>query len=348
MLTLGDLAFYLKVPCVGDSDLSLSGIASLTRAHSRQVSFLAHARYKRELSTTRAGAVILREEDAHGYSGGILISENPYADYARVTRLFDNRPKASRSIHESADVAEDVSIGENVTIDSGAVIESGVRLDDGVWVGASCWVGHGAEIGADTELRAGVRIYHAVRLGARCLIHANTVIGSDGFGFAPTDERWEKILQLASVLVGDDVEIGANCSVDRGALEDTVIEDGVIIDNLVHVAHGVQIGQHSAVAGQAGFAGGVKLGAHCTVGGQAGFAGNLVIANGVHIGGQGRVTRSVAIPGQYASGTNLQPMRDWAKNAIRFEQLQQMTKRLDRIEAALGKKSGDVEGDPSK
>ena len=165
------------------------------------------------------------------------------------------------------------------------------------------------------------------------------MIGSDGFGFAPTNSGWEKILQLGSVSVGDRVEIGAGCAIDRGALDSTVIEDDVIIDNLVHIAHGVTIGARSAIAGQVGFAGGAKLGERCTVGGQAGFAGHLEIANDVHIGGQGRVSRSVTEPGHYASGTGLMPTRDWARNAARYEKLNNMAKRIEALEKALAEKA---------
>ena len=179
-------------------------------------------------------------------------------------------------------------------------------------------------------------------LGSDVLVHANTVIGSDGFGFAPIATGWEKILQLGRVVVGDRVEIGANCAIDRGALDDTVIEDDVIIDNLVHIAHGVRIGRQSAVAGQVGFAGGAHLGERCTVGGQAGFAGHITIANDVHVGGQGRVARGVEEPGHYASGTSLMPARDWAKNAARYEKLYELVKRIERLEKQL---ASDTEED---
>ena len=210
-------------------------------------------------------------------------------------------------------------------------------------MGPNVWVGDRAKVGSGTQLRAGVAVYHDVVIGDDCLIHANTVIGSDGFGFAPTSSGWEKILQLGGVTIGDRVEIGAGCAIDRGALDDTQIADDVIIDNLVHVAHGVKVGRGSAIAGQVGFAGGTELGERCTVGGQAGFAGHLNIANDVHIGGQGRVSRDVSEAGHYASGTSLMPVRDWARNAARYEKLSDMAKRIEALEKLLLEKDGKTQ-----
>jgi UDP-3-O-[3-hydroxymyristoyl] glucosamine N-acyltransferase len=292
----------------------------------------------KQLSTSTVGAVICPEDWVGDYTGSVIFSAHPYVDFARATRLFDNRPQPSGRIHETAVVATTAQMGENVTIDGGAVIEDGVVLGDNVWIGPNVWLGSNVKIGNATELRSGVSLYHGVILGHECLIHANTVIGSDGFGFAPTDSGWEKILQLGAVTIGDRVEIGAGCAIDRGALDNTVIKDDVIIDNLVHIAHGVIIGDRSAIAGQVGFAGGAKLGERCTVGGQAGFAGHLEIANDVHIGGQGRVSRSITESGHYASGTGLMPTREWARNAARFEKLNDIAKRIEALEKALAEK----------
>ena len=300
---------------------------------------MAQKKFSNQLATSLVTAVICPEEWVGDYTGGVLLSAQPYIDFARATRLFDNRPQPSGCVHETAVVATTAQLGANVTIDAGAVLEDGVVVGDNVWIGPNVWVGSDVKIGDATEIRSGVILYHGVTIGRGCLIHANTVIGSDGFGFAPTSSGWEKILQLGSVSIGDRVEIGAGCAIDRGALDNTVIEDDVIIDNLVHIAHGVTIGTRSAIAGQVGFAGGAKLGERCTVGGQAGFAGHLEIANDVHIGGQGRVSRSVTEPGHYASGTGLMPTRDWARNAARYEKLNDMAKRIEALERALAEKA---------
>ena len=337
MPTLVDVATSLNLPFRGDAGLVLERIAPLESASARDLSFVAQKKFISALSGSDAGAVLLPEAWAEEYSGPAIFSDDPYADFARATHLFDNRPEASKRVHDTAVVADSAQLGDGVTIDAGAVIEDDVVLSDNVWVGAGVWIGCGAEVGKGTELRPGVRLYHNTILGCDVLVHANTVIGSDGFGFAPVADGWEKILQLGRVVVGDRVEIGANCAIDRGALDDTVIEDDVIIDNLVHIAHGVHIGRQSAVAGQVGFAGGAHLGERCTVGGQAGFAGHITIVDDVHIGGQGRVARGVDEPGHYSSGTSLMPARDWAKNAARYEKLYELVKRVERLEKQLAR-----------
>ena len=339
MPTLGDIAKALDLPFHGNPDTALSRLASLESAGEGDLSFVAQKKFSKLLSTSAVGAVICPEDWVGDYGGAVLFSTQPYIDFARATRLFDNRPQPSGRVHETAVIASSVQLGANTTIDACAVIEDGAVLGDNVWIGPNVWVGSGVKVGDSTAIRSGVSLYHGVSLGRSCLVHANTVIGSDGFGFAPTESGWEKILQLGAVTIGDRVEIGAGCTIDRGALDNTVIENDVIIDNLVHIAHGVTIGSRSAIAGQVGFAGGAKLGERCTVGGQAGFAGHLEIANDVHIGGQGRVSRSVTEPGHYASGTGLMPVRDWARNAARYEELNEMAKRIDALEKALAEKA---------
>ena len=340
MLTLGDAAETLGLSYRGDPHLTLDRLAPISQAGVGDLSFIAQKKFAKSLVSSEATAVICPEAWVGDFSGAVLFSDDPYADFARATQLFDNRPVKSGRVDSSAVISETVQLGANVTIDAGAVIADGARIGDNTWVGPNVWIGDGALIGAGTQLRAGVAIYHGVTIGQDCLIHANTVIGSDGFGFAPTTAGWEKILQLGSVTVGDRVEIGAGCAIDRGALEDTHIADDVIIDNLVHVAHGVRVGRGSAIAGQVGFAGGTELGERCTVGGQAGFAGHLSIGNDVHIGGQGRVSRDVSEAGHYASGTSLMPVRDWARNAARYEKLNDMSKRIDALEKLLSEKDG--------
>lgn len=340
MPTLGDAAEALGLAFRGDPSLTLDRLAPISQAGVGDLSFIAQKKFAKSLAASEAAAVICPEAWLRDFTGAVLFSDDPYADFARATRLFDNRPASTGCIDSGAVVAETAQLGVNVTIDAGAVIADGASIGDNAWVGPNVWVGDRANVGAGTQLRAGVAIYHDVVIGDDCLIHANTVIGSDGFGFAPTKAGWEKILQLGSVTIGDRVEIGAGCAIDRGALEDTQIADDVIIDNLVHIAHGVRVGRGSAIAGQVGFAGGTELGERCTVGGQAGFAGHLSIADDVHIGGQGRVSRDVSEPGHYASGTSLMPVRDWARNAARYERLTDMAKRIEALEKLLLEKDG--------
>lgn len=340
MPTLGDAAEALGLAFRGDPSLTLDRLAPISQAGVGDLSFIAQKKFAKFLLASEAAAVICPEAWVGEFSGAVLFSDDPYADFARATRLFDNRPSSTGRINSGAVIAETAQLGANVTVDAGAVIADGASIGDNVWVGPNVWIGDRANIGSGTQLRAGVAIYHEAVIGKDCLIHANTVIGSDGFGFAPTSAGWEKILQLGSVTIGDRVEIGAGCAIDRGALEDTQIADDVIIDNLVHIAHGVKIGRGSAIAGQVGFAGGTELGERCTVGGQSGFAGHLKIADDVHIGGQGRVSRDVQEAGHYASGTSLMPVRDWARNAARYENLSDMSKRIDALEKLLSEKDG--------
>ena len=340
MPTLGDAAEALGLAFRGDPSLTLDRLAPISQAGVGDLSFIAQKKFAKSLLASEATAVICPEAWVGEFSGAVLFSDDPYADFARATRLFDNRPVSTGRVDGGAVIAKTAQLGANVTVDAGAVIADGASIGDNAWVGPNVWVGDRAKVGSGTQLRAGVAIYHDVVIGRDCLVHANTVIGSDGFGFAPTSAGWEKILQLGSVTIGDRVEIGAGCAIDRGALEDTQIADDVIIDNLVHIAHGVKVGRGSAIAGQVGFAGGTELGERCTVGGQSGFAGHLKIADDVHIGGQGRVSRDVQEAGHYASGTSLMPVRDWARNAARYEKLTEMAKRIEALEKLLSEQSG--------
>lgn len=335
MRQLADLAAALSLEFRGAGDCEIVGLASLASADERQLSFVANKKYLPQLADCQAGVLILHADWLDAWAGNCLISANPYLSFAQLTWLFDNRPEPLGSIHPTAVVAPDAQLGAGVTIDAYAVVESGAVIGANAWIGAHCFIGAHAQIGADTALRPGVVVYHAVEIGDHCLIHGNTVIGVDGFGFAPSAQGWQKILQLATVRIGQRVEIGASTTIDRGALHDTVIGDGVIIDNQVHIAHGVQIGESTAIAGAVAIAGSTVIGKRCTIAGQAGLADHIEIADDVHIGGQGRVASSVKSPGHYASGSNLQPIKAWSRSAVRFEQLDSMSKRIALLEKQL-------------
>lgn len=336
MPTLGGLATALELELQGDPERVIQRLASLESATPEDLSFVSEKKHLSKLSGSRAGAVILHPDWAASWSGCALLSDTPYITFARATRIFDNHPQASGQIHQRASVADSARIGADVSIDTGACVEADVVLGDRVWIGAGAYVGHGTHIGADTVIKPNAVICHEVRIGARCTIHPNTTIGADGFGFAPSAEGWVKIEQLASVIIGDDVEIGSNSAVDRGALEDTIVEDGAIIDNMVQIGHGVRVGSRTAIASQAGISGSTQIGARCVIAGQVGMAGHLTIADDVHIGGQGRVASSVTEPGHYSSGTPIQPLRAWLRSASRFTQLDQMARRLSELEKAVG------------
>jgi len=335
MITLGELADRLGLTFSGDATRLLSGIAPLGSAGADQLTFLSEKKYLPQLAESGAGAVILKTEWRDQCPVDCLLSERPYVSFARATQVFDNRPAPSLGIHGSAHVADNATLGAEVSIGPFACVEAGAVLGDGVVLGAGAYVGHNAVIGDRSHIYPSAVIYHSVIMGSDCTVHSHTVIGADGFGFAPGPEGWEKICQLGSVVIGDRVDIGASTTIDRGALADTVIADGVIIDDQVHIAHNCRIGKNTAIAGCVGIAGSTTIGANCTLAGAVGVSGHLEIADNVHLTGQSRVTRSLSEPGSYSSGTPLAESREWGRNAVRFTQLDKLHRRIAALEKAL-------------
>lgn len=341
MIKLGGLLQYLELTAQDaagdgavplDAALELTGIAPLNEAGPNHLAFVSDRRYLDALADTTAGCVLLKAEWQERCPVPALVVDNPYLYYARATAVLDNAPTPAPGVHATAVVAEDATLGADISIGPGACIESGAVLGDGVVIGAGAFVGEEAQLGAGTRLHPNVTIYHRVVLGEGCAVHANTVIGSDGFGFAPGPAGWEKIRQLGTVRIGNGVDIGASVAIDRGALGDTVIADGVIIDNQVHIAHNIQVGERTAIAGCVGFAGSSTIGADCTFAGQVGVSGHLHICDNAHFTGQARVARDVKEPGTYGSGTPLDTTKQWGRNAVRFGQLDAMAKRLKELE----------------
>lgn len=296
----------------------LTGIASLKSATGDQLSFLANPKYAPQLQDTHAGAVLLKAATASEFSGIALVVDDPYLAYAALSHLFAPPLDVTPGVHPSADVHASAQIHPSAQIGPYAVIGAGVTISAEAIIGAGTVIGRDAVIGKGTRLSPRVTLYSDVRIGEYCLIHSGAVLGADGFGFAPSATGWRKIAQLGGVVVGDHVEIGANTCIDRGALEDTVIESGVIIDNQVQIAHNCHIGKNTAIAGCVGIAGSTKVGAGCTLAGQAGLAGHISLVDGTHVGMQAQVTRSIDKPGQYASGTGLWPQRQWRRLVARW------------------------------
>lgn len=261
-----------------------------------------------------------------------LVHPNPYLAYALASKLFDARPVAAPGVHPSAVIAEGVTLAEGVSIAANVVIESGSEIRSGAVIGASSVIGAGSIIGENTELRANVTVYHGVTIGRDCMIHSGVVIGSDGFGFAPKGPGWEKIAQIGGVIVGDRVEIGANTTIDRGALDDTIIGSDVILDNQIQIAHNVVVGDYTAIAACTGIAGSTRIGQHCIIGGGCGISGHLEITDHVHLTGMTMVTKSVSEPGVYSSGTSFETNSQWRKNVARFRQLDELARRLRKLE----------------
>ena len=332
MYSLGELAETLGVRLDGDPNVLVNGLSTLALAGPQQLSFLANSKYLAQLQQTRAAAVILRPEQVQQCPVASLVADNPYLIFARATALFVAEERPAAGVHPSAVVAPDARIDSSAAVGPYAVVEAGATLGAGVVVGARVYIGAGCQIGANTRLYPGAVLYHGVQLGEHCVIHSNAVLGADGFGFAPSASGWEKIHQLGGVRIGDRVEVGACTTIDRGALEDTVIEDGAIIDNLVQIAHNCHIGKNTAIAGCTGLAGSTIIGANCTLAGGVGVVGHVEICDNVHITGMTMVTKSITEPGSYSSGTPMSPTRDWKRSAVRFNQLDSIQKRLAELE----------------
>lgn len=323
----------------GDPELSITGLAPLDSARQGDISFISSEQYVRYLRDTSASAVILPAQLAADCATDCLITDNPYLAYAKISRLFERAPVAKPGIHAGANVDPGATIGKQVSIGPACCVEAGAHIADGVVLGGGAFVGAGARIGEGSRIAANATICHGVIIGARVRIHSGAVVGADGFGFARSTEGWVKIHQLGSVVIGDDVEIGACTSIDRGALQNTVISRRVIIDNQVQIAHNVEIGENTAIAGCVGIAGSAKIGANCSLGGGVGIAGHLTIADNVTITGMTLVSKSITEAGVYSSGTALSRHAAWQKNAVRFLQLDKLHKRVVALEKKLSGKA---------
>lgn len=321
---------------VGDPSTAVAGVAPLGSAEPQHISFAVNERLRDALKASRAGVLIVPPAlagDAPAQAA-LVVTPQPYLYYARLTQWWVSRERAGvpAAVHPSAIVAASAQLGAGVSIGPLAVIEADAVIGDGAVIGAHTVVEAGAVVGPGTRLSPRVQFGARCVIGARGIVHSGTVIGADGFGFAPDGGRWVKIEQLGAVRMGDDVEVGANCTIDRGALDDTVIEDGVKLDNLIHIAHNVFIGAHTAMAGCAAVAGSARIGRGCTVGGDAKILGHLTLADGVHISACSVVTRSISQPGVYTGFFPIDDNGTWEKNAASLRQLHKLRERLRALE----------------
>jgi UDP-3-O-[3-hydroxymyristoyl] glucosamine N-acyltransferase len=311
--SLGELAVRFGLVLRGAPEIRISRAATLSHAAPGTLSFLANTRYRRSLLSTRASAVVLAPADADMCPVAALIAPNPYLSYALIASLLYPEPKVTPGIHPTAVVAGGARIAPSAAVGPLAVIEEDVEIGERALVGPGCIVQRGARVGADTQLVARVSLYPGVTIGQRCVLHAGAVIGADGFGFAADGGTWVKVPQVGSVRIGDDVEIGANTTVDRGAIDDTVLEEGAKLDNQIQVGHNVTIGAHTAIAGCTGISGSATLGRRCMIGGMVGIAGHLTIADDVVITGCSLVSASIREAGSYSSGMPTVPTRAWRR-----------------------------------
>jgi UDP-3-O-[3-hydroxymyristoyl] glucosamine N-acyltransferase len=330
--TLGAIAARFGLELRGDADVRIEGVDTLTRAGPAQIGFLANPRYRSQLAGTNAAAVVLRAADADHCPCACLVAADPYVAFAKIAAVFERRPAARQGIHPSAVVEDGAQVAAGASIGPFCHVAAEAVVEDGAELGPHCSVGPRCTIGAQSRLVARVVLVQDVRLGRRVLVHPGAVLGADGFGLAFEGDRWLKVPQLGGVVVGDDCEIGANTTIDRGALGDTVLEEDVRLDNQIQVAHNVRIGAHSALAGCSAVAGSATIGRYCLIGGGAGILGHLSVADRVTVTAMSLVTHSIREPGEYSSGTPLQPNRQWRRNAARFKHLDELARRIGGAE----------------
>jgi UDP-3-O-[3-hydroxymyristoyl] glucosamine N-acyltransferase len=339
--TLGELAVRFGCELAGDPQVEIDSVGTLQNAGPRSITFLANPKYRRQLATTRAAAVVLDARAAEACPVAALISTNPYATYARIAAVLHPENRWPAGIEAGAHIAEPSRIATSASIAAGVVIEEGVRVGERARIGPGCVVMRNSSIGDDTRLSANVTICQGVHIGARVLIHPGAVIGADGFGLAPERGAWVKVPQVGGVRIGDDVEVGANTTIDRGAIEDTVIEDGVKLDNQIQIGHNVQIGAHTAIAGCTGVSGSTIIGRRCMIGGMVGFAGHLNVCDDVVVTGFTLVSHSIRKPGVYSGGLPLDEARRWRRNAVRFRHLDELAKRVEALSGGRMPSGGD-------
>jgi len=331
-ITLTELATKIGAKLEASDAEIITGIAPLNKANQQQISFFSSSKYRNELSKTQAAAVILTAKDREFCKVAKLVMDNPYLGYAKAAALFNPIIPKPPGIHPSAYVSPDAILDSSVYIGPQVVIEAGARIGKEVEINPGCVIESNVEIGDNCQLKANVTLCSGTKIGQRTIIHPGAVIGSDGFGNANDNGQWVKVPQLGGVLIGNDVEIGSNTTIDKGALEDTVIANGARLDNLIQIAHNVQIGENTAIAGCVGIAGSTKIGKNCLIGGGVGISGHLEIVDNVCVTGGSIVLRSIKKPGVYSSGTPIETNQHWHRNYLRFKQLNEMAQRLKKLE----------------
>lgn len=333
MKKLAEIAAYLDATVIGDDQCRISRISAIQNATSQSIAFLDNAKYVKYLADTQAAAVILNPTLAESYTGNAIVCDNPYLAYAKLSVWFDESAQPRKVgiantavVHSSVIVSENVYIGENVVVEEDVILSEGVQLYPG------CVIGKGSVIGENSKLFANVTLYHSSQVGENCIIHSGAVIGADGFGFAPYQGKWHKIAQLGRVVIGDNVEIGASTTIDRGAIEDTIIGDDCIIDNQVQIAHNVKIGKGTAIAGCTVVAGSTSIGNYCVIAGACAITGHVSIADKVQVSGMSMITKSILQSGSYSSGIPAEDTSTWRKQVSRYRRLDKLEQRIKRLE----------------
>jgi UDP-3-O-[3-hydroxymyristoyl] glucosamine N-acyltransferase len=334
--TLQQLADKLGGEVVGDPETRIARVATLAGADREAIAFFHRADYAAELRATQAGAVVLGPAHAGATALARIVHANPYLYFARVAALLNPPPPVPPGVHPSAAVDPTAQIDPSASIGAQVSIGSRARVGARAVIGPGCVLGEGAQVGPDCTIHPRVVLYDGVRVGARCIIHSGAVLGADGFGFAPDGERWEKIPQVGAVIIGDDVELGANVTVDRGAIEDTIIEEGAKIDNQVQIGHNCRIGAHTVIAGCTGIAGSTVVGRHCIIGGASSLSGHITIAAGTVIAGGTAITRSISQADTYVGVFPFSRRSEWLRNSARLRHLDDLARRVRALERAGG------------
>lgn len=334
-MKLSELASKVGAKFVGDGDYVVEAVGSIDDATATQVTFLTNSRYADTLNSTQAGIVILKPADAENFKGNQLLSDNPYLTYALVAQLLDPTPAVADHISQQAHIDASAKVASSAHIAAFAVVSKGAQIAEGCQIGANCFIGENVVIGQGSKLYPNSVIYHDVVLGKNCIIHSGAVIGSDGFGYAPDQGRWIKIPQVGTVIIEDNVEIGANTAIDRGAIHNTVIKTGVKIDNLVHIAHNVELGENTALAAGTKIAGSTKVGERCTFAGCVAVNGHIEIGDDVHFTGTSMVTSSFKNAGVYSSGIPAVANKDWRKNTARLRKIDTLYDKVKQLEAEI-------------
>jgi UDP-3-O-[3-hydroxymyristoyl] glucosamine N-acyltransferase len=330
--SLGSLAELLGLTLEGDPDAVVSGIATLATAQASDLSFYHNSAYFSDLQNTSAAVVILSKDAAPGCSVNKLLADNPYLAYARASRLFEESSVRQALVHPAAVIHESATLGNDVSIGANVVVEANVKIGDRSVIGANTVIGKNSVLGNDANVSPNVSIYSEVSVGCNVIIHSGVVVGSDGFGFARDGEKQVKIAQLGGVTIGDDVEIGAGSTIDRGALENTLIGDGVKIDNQVQIAHNVRIGENTVICGCSAIAGSSNIGKNCIIAGAVGIINHIDIVDGVTVTAMSLVNKSITRKGVYSSGTGLSETAQWKKNIVHFKHLDKLNSRLKALE----------------
>jgi UDP-3-O-[3-hydroxymyristoyl] glucosamine N-acyltransferase len=339
--TLEEITARFGGELIGDGNIRVGAVGTLERAGPDEITFLANARYRPLLASTQAGAVILAPTERASASVPCIATDNPYAYFARVAQLLHPRRSAPPGIHPAAVVEDSACVASSAHIGPFVYLGRDVVIGEEAEISSGCHIGAGTRIGACSKLYPNVVVYHECQIGSRVILHSGVVIGADGFGIAPEEGRWIKIPQIGRVILGDDVEIGAATTVDRGAIDDTVIEEGVKLDNQIQIGHNVRIGAHSALAGCVGIAGSARIGKHCTIGGAAGISGHLEICDHTVITAFTLVTKSITRPGVYSSGMPSMAHHAWLSNAAQVRNLERLARRVRDLELEVSRLKGE-------